>query len=345
MDSLHLETCHIRPIRPYSLTPFRRGSLLNCPIVIRPDKDGVVIKFNPLKVKARFKLQKGKEGSAFCSLGINTSPDKSPGKVNKPSPQKASPTVKGKGINSKKRKRSPPEESPVKEDDRENVDLIVEVVPVEEIATKRGRKAPAVTASKATTTSGGRKKVANNNNNNSKIEITKRPTKASKRKSLEQEKQEREDFELAKKLQKEFNSSSEGDLLNNNNITNGGATRRMTRNSSVVTSYSLRTTRSLSKVSLGSEEVQPVGDGGEMEVKDTEEEIQTTNKTKRSPPRTTKAKKNNGLNSTRSRTTKTVARKKSPMDEKDEVAKSVSKNKETSNRRSTRSKGSHGSAK
>lgn len=300
-----------------------------------------MIKFNPLKVKARFKLQKGKEGSAFCSLGINTSPDKSPGKVKKPSPQKASPPVKG-----KKRKRSLPEESPVQEEDRDNVDLIVEVVPVEEIAPKRGRKAPAVTASKATTTSGGRKKVANNNNNNSKIEITKRPTKASKRKSLEQEKQEREDFELAKKLQKEFNSSSEGDLLNNNNITNGGVTRRMTRNSSVATSYSLRTTRSLSKVSLGSEEVHPVGDG-EKEVEDAEEEIQTTKKTKKSPPRTTtsKAKKTNGLNSTRTRNTKTVARKTSPMDEKDEVAKSVSKNKETSNRRTTRSKGSHGSAK
>lgn len=292
-----------------------------------------MIKFNPLKVKARFKLQKGKEGSAFCSLGINASPDKSPGKVKKPSPQKASPPVKGKGINSKKRKRSLPEESPVKEEDR---DLIVEVVPVEEIAPKRGRKAPAVTASKATTTSGGRKKVANNNNNNnSKIEITKRPTKASKRKSLEQEKQEREDFELAKKLQKEFNSSSEGDLLNNNNITNGGATRRMTRNSSVATSYSLRTTRSLSKVSLGSEEVHPVGDG-EKEVEDTEEEIQTTKKTKKSPPRTTTSKAKN---------TKTVARKTSPLDEKDEVAKSVSKNKETINRRTTRSKGSHGSAK
>lgn len=306
-----------------------------------------MIKCNPLKVKARFKLQKGKEGSAFCSLGINTSPDKSPGKVKKPSPQKASPPVKGKGINSKKRKRSLPEESPVQEEDRDNVDLIVEVVPVEEIAPKRGRKAPAVTASKATTTSGGRKKVANNNNNNnSKIEITKRPTKASKRKSLEQEKQEREDFELAKKLQKEFNSSSEGDLLNNNNITNGGVTRRMTRNSSVATSYSLRTTRSLSKVSLGSEEVHPVGDG-EREVEDAEEEIQTTKKTKKSPPRTTtsKAKKTNGLNSTRTRNTRTVARKTSPMDEKDEVAKSVSKNKETSNRRTTRSKGSHGSAK
>lgn len=344
MDSLHLETCHIRPIRPYSLTPFRRGSILNCPIVIRP-KDGLVIKFHPLKVKARFKLQKGKEGSAFCSLGINTSPDKSPGKVTKASPQKASPPVKGKGNNNtKKRKRSLPEESPGQEEDRDNVDLIVEVVPVEEIAPKRGRKAPAVTASKTTT--GGRKKVATNNNNTSKIEITKRPTKASKRKSLEQEKQEREDFELAKKLQKELNSSSEGDLLNNNNIiTNGGVTRRMTRNSSVATSYSLRTTRSLSKVSLGSEEVHPVEDG-EKEVEDTEEEIQTTKKTKKSPPRTTtsRAKKMNVLNP-RTRNSKTVTRKTTPMVEKEEMAKSVSKNKETSNKRTTRSKGSHGSTK
>lgn len=219
VDSLHLETCHIRPIRPYSLTPFRRGNFLSCPVVVRPDEEEV-IKFNPIKVKARFKLQKGPEKSAFCSLGSVTE-EISSAKA-KQSPKKSV----GRGA---KRKRSVPDDP---EDESPDTPSPVK---------RRGKRG-----------AGSRNKSVPEK---AKTELKKTPTKASaKHKSTEQAKQEREDFELAKRLQKELNSSNES-----NGAVNGTTTTRRTRNgrslnnnSVVSASYSLRTTRSLSKFSLAS---------------------------------------------------------------------------------------------
>lgn len=339
VDSIHQEMCYIRPIRPYSLTPFRRGSLLNCPVVVaQPDKDGLVIKFTPLKVKARFKLQKGTDGSAFCSWAggghEETAIRVSPGKV-KNSPVKSS---QGRGT---KRKRSAQDE----EEDPEE-DLFGALVPKDEIVPKAS-----VGKNKKATAAAERKKTNNNNTNNNKnnkIEIKKRETKASKRKSLEQEKQEREDFELAKRLQKELNSSNEADLGPDGTASNGTVGVRRTRNGrslnnvSVTTSYSLRTTRSLSKVSVASVSPpanEPVKeDHGENK----DQEIQTKRK-KNSPPKT-KAK--NGLKTkpTRNKNTKNnnnITKKSGiPLLVEEEEDVEPPQPMEIANKRTTRSKGS-----
>ena len=206
VDSLHQETCHIRPIRAYSLTPFRRGaSLLNCPLVVRPGGE-LVIKYFPVKVKGTFKLQKVGVGSAFCSLGTPI-PSESP---------ETSASKKG-GRTSKKAAGGKRKRKEVEEDE-----------PVEaEVAPKRGK-----TATKASNTR----------------KPTQRKT-ASKSKTSQKERQEREDFELAKRLQKELNSSNDSGLSNGTCTTT--STRRtrngQSLNNSSVSNYSLRTTRSLSK--------------------------------------------------------------------------------------------------
>lgn len=220
VDSLHLEMCHVRPIRPYTLTPYKRktGASIRIPLVHRPE-NGLAVKFLPIKAKARFKLQKGNQLSAFCSLQAEPPQQQ---KQPKSSPKKAT-----------KRKRSLPEE--------EDCPELVIIEDEEEEREVRGKKAVKQVKKSITT---GKSKVRAKPD-------TKKTTKAAKRKSTEQEKQEREDFEMAKKLQREFDSNST--VIGDTNASNGNA-RRTTRNgrsanNSVTTNYSLRTTRSLSKIS------------------------------------------------------------------------------------------------
>lgn len=177
------------------------------------------MKFLPIKAKARFKLQKGNQLSAFSSLQAEPPQQQ---KQPKSSPKKAT-----------KRKRSLPEEEDCPE-------LVIEDDEEEEREV-RGKKAVKQVKKSITT---GKSKVRAKPD-------TKKTTKAAKRKSTEQEKQEREDFEMAKKLQREFDSNST--VIGDTNASNGNA-RRTTRNgrsanNSVTTNYSLRTTRSLSKIS------------------------------------------------------------------------------------------------
>lgn len=228
MDSLHLEMCHVRPIRPYTLTPYRRktGCTIRIPLVRRPE-NGLLVKFSPIKAKARFKLQKGSYVSAFSSLRVEEPPQQQQQqKQTKSSPKKATAT---------KRKRSP---SPV-EEQQEVTEAEEEEVEEVKKAVKRIKKS----------TTGKRKGRA-------KPDTKKTDTKAvaaAKRKSTEQEKQEREDFEMAKKLQLEFDAHSSvgGDTTA---AASNGSVRRTRNgrsvNNSVTTNYSLRTTRSLSKISL-----------------------------------------------------------------------------------------------
>lgn len=226
MDSLHLEMCHVRPIRPYTLTPYRRktGCTIRIPLVRRPE-NGLLVKFSPIKAKARFKLQKGSYVSAFSSLREEEPPQQQQQqKQTKSSPKKATAT---------KRKRSP---SPV-EEQQEVTEAEEEEVEEVKKAVKRVKKS----------TTGKRRGRA-------KPDTKKTDTKAAaKRKSTEQEKQEREDFEMAKKLQLEFDAHSSvgGDTTA---AASNGSVRRTRNgrsvNNSVTTNYSLRTTRSLSKISL-----------------------------------------------------------------------------------------------
>lgn len=213
VDSLHLEMCHFKPIRAYTVTPIasRIVQTVRSPTARRPEEGSVVAKFPPIKVKARFKLQKGNLVSAFCTLHRTTLPAPTARRAGQASPKKA----RGRGA---KRKR---------DEEQEDDDDEVEVEAVKgKVAAKKGKKsAPPVNATQA---------------------------KGAKRKSLEQEKQEREDFELAKKLQREFDTHSNGD--SGISVSQSSTGSRRTRNgrslnSSVNTNYSLRTTRSLSKIS------------------------------------------------------------------------------------------------
>lgn len=332
VDSLHLETCHIRPIRPYSLTPFRRGTFLNCPTVIRPEQPEDDLKFNPLKVKARFKLQKGAERSAFCSLANKGKENKSslsPAKVKK-SPNKSA----GRGA---KRKRSEVED--LEEDEPEET-IITNTTST--TVSKRGKKTAPETRQ----------------NNNKKAETKKQQqSKAAKRKSLEQEKQEREDFELAKRLQKELNSSAESNATNGTSASGGGSTRR-TRNgrslngsaTNATTSYSLRTTRSLSKFSLSSVSLEVDVDVEEDQAPAGEELQGKFNKKTTKKPSPPSNNKKNGLKATSTR--KRIQRVKEEQ-EVQEVQKTALKpqprvkanHNNTDNKRMTRSKGSCGSTK
>lgn len=286
VDSLCLETCYIKPIRPYSLTSYRRGTHLKCPDVLRPHNDNVAAKISPPKVKARFKLQRGKGGSAFCSvLGKENQiqPAVSVGAVTNKS-QAPKPTNSGRGT---KRQRIPT----VEEEAQEEVQIIEE-----EAAPKRGKK--------QTKSSAAKKPAAGVNKSSSKS--------AKKRKSLEQERQEREDFELAKRLQKELNSSNDSMVSVGTSSTRTRNGRSLTNSVNTNKSYSLRTTRSLSKFSLASslsssmilEEIDEEDEDGDEEEPQQREVVnrrgrvktkKNNNKTHNSPP--TK----NGLTTTRDR--------------------------------------------
>lgn len=249
VDSLHLETCHIRPIRPYSVTTYRRTKTgMCCPVVLR-STDALVFKISPLKAKPRFKLQKG-QGSAFCSLRETSVPKAT--SSTPPSPPKKSPVKVATGRGGK-RKRSVESEDVV-------LETTVEDVQKSSVTLKRGKKNTTTNCPSDRQQKEDQEEDEDDSKNKSKnrrkTSITakqenKRPTKLGKRKSLEQEKQEKEDFEMAKKLQKEFDTHSIGGETNSSI---GTMSTRRTRNgrsltNSVATNYSLRTTRSLSKIS------------------------------------------------------------------------------------------------
>lgn len=288
VDSLHLETCHIRPIRPYSLTPFRRTTSVDWPRAIKPTT--TTAKFKSLKVTPRVKLQLG--GSAFCSLAGHTT------------------VCEEKGVRKgAKRKRSVPEEE---EGEEEKI-----------AAPKRGKRGNAKKGTKKATTAAASKKAA----------------AAAKRKSIEQEKQEREDFELAKRLQKELDSSNETNASNGTNSTTV-STRRRTRNgrssNSVATSYSLRTTRSLSKFSLSS----GIGEEGEECEVGVVVEVADQKQGKKLPASenglTTTTRKNKSI--TRSRKASEGVKKAAISKEGDAPPPPLNNN--NNNKRRTRSKGS-----
>lgn len=281
VDSLHLETCYLRPIRPYSLTPFRRGAYLNHPVGIRPEEPELLVKLNPIKVKARFRLQKGNGYSAFCSLGR---PTNSPPLVVIPNPKK---TV-GRGA---KRKRSLPHT-----EKEEESDTVLEPITIELVSSDIEDEEASPPPRQKRKTAPARRGKANNKNNCSTTRSSNKNNKPSikdtvvvankqrktKRKSTEQEKQEKEDFELAKRLQKELNSSAES-----NEST-------ATRNARSNTSYSLRTTRSLSKFSHTS--VSPVRETENSEIrKGGRVVVGRGTAAKKSPPSENGLKKGNNL--------------------------------------------------